>query len=111
MARTGDAGRASEARVAALLGARLTAASGAVDKGDMRLDRNEHKFLIEAKSTQKETLSVDLGWLTKIVTEAMEKANTPAIVLSFTDTTGRGRRNGDWIAFPLWVLEQLLPPE
>lgn len=106
----GKAGRASEKRVARNLGARLTPASGAVIKGDMVHRSGEHKFLIEAKSTKRGTLALDLDWLTKIVTEAMNRASVPVMALSFTDESGlHPRQNGEWMAVPAWFFKEILP--
>lgn len=100
------------------LGARLTPNSGATSgaKGDMAYTGIDpageaHEFLIEAKSTAGGGVSVDLGWLNKIAIEAQEKAAIPALSLEFTDTEGRARRNGSWVAIPLWLFKTIFRGE
>lgn len=97
--RIGDAGRASETRLAKSLGARLQPASGAVDgiKGDMRLP--DH--LIEAKSSTGRSIGVQHKWLGKITREARQNNLRPALTLSFTSGDGRPVPAGEWVAIPL----------
>ncbi len=104
--RIGDAGRASETRLAKDLGAMLRPASGAVEgiKGDMALP--DH--LIEAKSTTGRSISLQHSWLGKITKEAREQALRPAVTLSFTHENGRPVPNGHWVAVPLHDWLELL---
>ena len=87
--------------------------SGSKDgaKGDMILDG----YLIESKSTVKDSLGIKLEWLRKIRTEALGRNKVPALALVFTD--GKGRiRYGDhaWVAVPAYefgaMLEELRDP-
>lgn len=94
--RIGDSGRASEKRVAKSLGAKLRPASGAVEgfKGDMGLD----DWLMEAKSTVHDSITIEYKWLGKIASEAMqERGKSPAVTISFVDNTGRAVNFGDWV--------------
>lgn len=93
--RIGDAGRASERRVAKKLGAKLVAASGAMhgNKGDFKLP----EFHGEAKSTERASISVKYEWLGKISREALERGKEPMLTLSFIYPTGQMIPWGDWV--------------
>lgn len=107
----GRAGRGSEKTIAKKIGARATANSGASgDKGDMVYKALEHEFRIEAKSTQAGGLTVDLGWLVKIATEAAERGQVPALTATFTDDVGRNRKSGEWVMLPLWFFREVFRP-
>lgn len=100
--RTGH-GTVSERRVAKDLGATPTPGSGAFQghKGDARLETTKRKFLIENKATKHASMTLDLGWLVKIATEAKNKGSTPALAVSFTNPDGTARPDGDWIMMPV----------
>jgi hypothetical protein len=105
----GDAGRASEKRVAKVLRAQLTPASGALaaHKGDMKLKRSM-SFLSEAKSTTTDTLKLDLGWLMKIQSEALAKNAKPLITISFVREDGKLRGiKEDWVCMPRSAFDEL----
>lgn len=106
----GEAGRRAEKSLAHRLGGELTTASGATDrdKGDVKLERKERKFLIESKSTQKDSMSVKLEWLHKIYQEALETNKTPAFAISFTNDHGIVEKRGVWIAVPELVFKELI---
>jgi hypothetical protein len=91
----GDTGRKAESRTAKRLSGRLTPASGASigAKGDIHTPT----FLIENKSTVKESISLKLDWLRKITTEARGVDRSPALAIQFTDEAGRPLRNGRWM--------------
>lgn len=90
-------GKLYEARAAKSMGARLTPASGARDhsKGDM----SKGRWLIEAKTTVNESMSLDLGWLVKISEEAIRKGMLPALLMSFVLPDGRPKPNAEteWV--------------
>lgn len=94
----GAAGRASENKVASRMGARLTPSSGALAgaKGDMTTPR----FLIEAKSTLKDSMTLKLDWLCKIGAEARSKGKTPALTITFVRPNGEPVMNGRWVMIP-----------
>lgn len=101
----GRAGRRSEKRVAKQLGARQTPASGAMvgAKGDI-----EHRsFLLEAKSTICESLSLKLDWLAKISGEARAVGKTPAVTIDFVHGDGEARVYGEWVLVPAAVFREL----
>ena len=102
-------GKSSEEKLAKSMGYRLTPASGAVRglKGDMR-SVTGIKVLLEAKSTTKLTLPIDLSWLIKIAAEAADKRSIPALAFSFVTPDGKARPNGQWIAIPLSEYQDLL---
>jgi hypothetical protein len=73
-------------------------------KGDMSLDKN---WLIEAKSTIHESLTIQYSWLGKISQEALVEARWPALTVSFTDRQGRAVNFGDWVLVPRQVWDEL----
>lgn len=102
--RIGDAGRAAEKAFAAKLNMKLMPASGAAgSKGDM----GNEKFLLEAKSTIKDKYSIAIQTLLKIHSEALMAGKLPAFAILFTDQHGKAVRQGEWVAVPLWVWEQM----
>lgn len=102
--RIGDAGRAAEKAFAAKLGMRLMPASGAASsKGDMA----DETFLVEVKSTIKDTYSLSIQTLSKIHGEAIMAGKLPAFAVLFTDKDGVPVREGSWIAVPEWVWREM----
>jgi len=102
--RIGDAGRAAEKAFAAKMGMRLTPASGAASsKGDM----SDEKFLVEVKSTIKDKYGLSIQTLMKIHGEALSSGKLPAFALLFTDQHGKSVHQGEWIAVPKWVWDQM----
>ncbi len=102
--RIGDAGRAAEKAFAKKLGMRLMPASGAASsKGDM----GDETFLLEVKSTIKDTYSLSIQTLMKIHGEAIMAGKLPAFALLFTDKNGAPVREGEWIAVPRWVWQEM----
>lgn len=102
--RIGDAGRRAEKDLAQRLGMRQTPASGAASiKGDMA----DARFLMEVKSTIKDTYSISIQTLMKIHGEAMMAGLLPAFALLFTDKNGKAQHQGEWVMVPRWVWEQM----
>ena len=101
----GRSGRSSESRLAKVLGARLTPASGAMQgaKGDIMLK----DFLIEAKSTLRDSFSVQLSQLAKIRAEALSAGKSPMLSVSFCTGNGAPRESGEWAMIPLRVWREL----
>lgn len=93
-----------ERRVAKALGGKTQKASGSMDfhKGDVKTI----ELLVEAKRTEKDSLSVKKEWLTKISREAMAYNKVPALSIEFENTDKLVSR--DWIAVPVSFLNQLL---
>lgn len=91
----GDSGRLSEKRLSVRLKMRSKPASGAMAgaKGDME----SPSFLLEAKSTVKDSIGVSLGWLAKVYREATMLGKKPALAVTFVDESGRVRSHGDWV--------------
>lgn len=104
-------GALSEARVAKSLAARLKPASGAMEgaKGDFGMTKRGRKFLAEAKSTTATSLSLDLGWLSKIALEALDTGAIPVLTVSFVKPDGKPRsvRNAEWVMMPLVFFREL----
>ena len=106
--RIGDAGRASEKNLSKDLGGSLTRGSGSGnEKGDVKVSG----FLIEAKSTVNKSMSVKLDWLNKIVNEAIMTDREPGFSIRFTNDRGDVMQNGDWVAVPRRVWEDLVEDE
>ncbi len=101
----GRAGRSSERRLSKNLGGRLTPASGAMDgaKGDIHLN----DFLLEAKSTTRDSFSVDYRQLAKIKAESLANDKTPGLTVSFTTGNGHPRQSGEWVLIPLSTFKEL----
>jgi hypothetical protein len=101
-------GRLYEARVAKKTGIRLTPNSGAMAgaKGDGRLPG----WAVEMKTTDKNSLAIELGWLVKITEEAAAAGLNPMLLFSFVLKSGRPRPNAstEWVAMPLHVFEELV---
>lgn len=97
-----DHGKVSEKRVAKKLGAQLTPASGAFvgGKGDMRKRLGDRKFVIEAKSTVHDSLSLQRDWLLKIQNEALAAGGHAALTVSFVLPDGKPRPMGEWVLIP-----------
>ena len=91
----GKSGRKSETKTSKRLGGQQTPASGAMDgaKGDIVLN----KFLVEAKSTIKDSISIKFEWLAKISGEALSKVKFPALTITFTNWSGCPRPRGKWV--------------
>lgn len=94
-----------EQRIAKQIGGKPTPGSGAFDghKGDVTHDR----FLIEAKRTDKQSLSVKKAWLDKIVAEAYQAGKNPALSIQIGERTGCFDTE-DWIMMPLSVFNKLI---
>ena len=101
----GRAGRASERRLSKTIGGRLTPASGAVDgaKGDIRFN----DFLLEAKSTTRDSFSVDYRQLAKIKAESLSNDKAPGLTVSFVTGNGVPRQSGEWVLIPLSLFREL----
>lgn len=99
-------GKASEKKLAKAIGARLTPASGSLDsaKGDMLVG----EFLLEAKSTINNSITLDRDFFIKIAHEAKYKGKTPALAVSFVTGDGSPKSDGEWICVPRFVFESLL---
>jgi len=89
-----------------MLGGRGRPASGALvgAKGDIALEQ----FLMEAKSSTRESMTLKLDWLCKIAREARSEGKKAALTISFVTEDGRARLDGDWVLLPLHVFEELL---
>lgn len=93
--RIGKSGRKSEKHTAKRLNGNLKPASGAMPsaKGDMELAA----FLVEAKSTVKDSISLKKEWLDKISSEALSINKYPAVSITFTTEDGKPRHRGAWM--------------
>lgn len=102
----GKTGRKAETQIASKLKARLRPNSGAMAsaKGDMVLD----DFLIEAKSTVHDSISIKYEWLGKISSEAMAVRKVPALAVAFTWPDGRAVSFGEWVMIPLTAFNDLV---
>lgn len=92
-----------EKRIAKELDGRTQPGSGAFEnfKGDVKTD----DFLIEAKRTDKKSLSVKGEWLTKIDREAIAEGKKPALVIELGGMQGFTEK--EWVAVPMSVFKEL----
>lgn len=104
--RIGETGRKAERKLAQRLGGRARPASGAMEgaKGDIEID----DFLMEAKSTVKDSVTLKFGWLSKIAHEARNMGKKPALAVTYTFPDGTPVRDGAWVLVPLRVWEENL---
>jgi hypothetical protein len=93
--RIGKSGRASEKQTAKRLKGKQTPASGAMPsaKGDIELP----EFLLEAKSTVSESISLKRAWLKKIGNEALGVNKYPAVSIIFNTEDGVPKHRGSWV--------------
>jgi hypothetical protein len=99
-------GKKSEKRVAKKMGARLHPNSGAgVTKSDASLKR----FRMEMKSSMMQSVMLEMAWLVKIAHEALDHGQTPAVVVSFVDTSGKARMKhySEWVLMPMVTFQEL----
>jgi hypothetical protein len=94
----GSAGKKHESSLAARLGGQLTPGSGALAgaKGDVKLT----DFLVEAKTTVRESISVQQSWLRKIRQESLECGKTPALSVAFVNSEGKSDKRDRWVMVP-----------
>ena len=95
LGKIGKVGRDSEKNTAKRLGGDLKPASGAMPsaKGDIELT----EFLVESKSTVKDSIYIKRGWLKKIGQEALGVNKYPAVSITFTTEDGKPRHRGSWM--------------
>jgi hypothetical protein len=101
----GAAGRRSERQVAKRIGAKLTPNSGARPgaKGDMVVG----EFLVEAKSTMHESMSIKRAWLSNVVDEALKAGKYPAVSITFTHGNGDTKEGGGWVLVPERLFQRI----
>ena len=100
----GKAGRKAEKETLAAYGATPTPNSGAANtKGDGTLVG----FLMEIKSTQRESLTLKQEVLHKIAGEAYAEGIEPCLAIVFTDGSGKPHRGGSWVCIPRDLFEEL----
>lgn len=88
------------------LGFERTKGSGAWvgRKGDGRSE----SVLVEVKSTEKGSFSVELSTLRKAAREARQAGRTPALAVLFVDPTGRARQGGEWVMIPALDWQEMM---
>lgn len=103
--RIGDDGRKSERTLSKSIGGKLRPASGAKlgAKGDIEVGN----FLMEAKSTINDSLSIKSDWLRKIAKEARQEGKTGALAITFTKADGSPYPDCQWVAIPLSKWKEL----
>lgn len=63
-------------------------------------------FLIEAKSTINDSMSVKYAWLAKIEMEALSTGKTPALFVTFLKPSGDELSGGSWVLVPERVFKE-----
>lgn len=93
-----------ERRIAKRLNGARQPASGALiwAKGDAKTK----ELLIDAKQTEKKSISIKWEWLKKIVDEANGENKTGAISIEFLNYDKLYER--DWILIPMWFYKMLI---
>lgn len=102
--------RAQEERVARRLGGKRVSGSGAsmYSKGDVRgVELAGVEFLIEAKKTEKASISVKWAWLKKITHEALAVGKEPALTIEIQGGEDDPNVDRDWILIPVRIVEKL----
>jgi hypothetical protein len=99
-----------EERAARSYGGRRLSASGAAPFG--RRDRNtagadvsSDLLLMQHKSTERNSLSIQRDWLYEVSVEAARRSKYPALVILFEAET---RVDNEWVAVPRKVFQMLL---
>lgn len=105
----GRAGRDAEKRTLERNGFKARPASGAM--AGAKGDGHKGLVLLECKSTIKESLSLKLSWLRKILSEARAEGRTPALSVTFTDEAGRPVDGGAWVMLPEATFRRLTDEE
>lgn len=102
--RIGKAGRKAEKKTLEAYGASAVPNSGAANaKGDGGLPG----FLMEIKSTTRDSLTLKREMLHKIEGEAHAEGVEPCLAVVFTDGSGEPRRGGSWICITRDLFEEL----
>lgn len=110
--------RKQEKRLAASLGAKVQIASGAfrathnVRGGagfGLKGDVVHRKFLIEAKRTDKNRLTIEGAWLDKIGSEAEMQSKLPALAIEISGTSPLTET--DWVLIPASVFKKFCMKE
>lgn len=102
-----NTGRRSEKRTIKRLGGKGTPNSGAASsKGDFKI--TEEDFLVEAKSTQRQSAPLELAHLLKIRDEATAIGSRPALTFTFTDVEGRPLTGGKFVVLDEMTFQELL---
>lgn len=94
-----------EKRLAKQLSGNVVPASGALPgfKGDV----STGSFLIEAKRTDKQSISIQREWLTKISLEASQAGKNPAVAVQIGKPQGCLAGDCEWIMVPVEVFKRL----
>jgi len=98
--------REQEERVAKGLGGKRQPASGALPDYGFKGDIRETDFLIEAKRTNAQSISVKSEWLLKIESEADRLGKLPALSLEIGKMFPGMEK--DWCLIPMSVFKSLL---
>lgn len=102
-------GQQTERNILKKIGARRQPGSGAIS--GFPNDGTKGRWLIEVKSTEKNSLSVKRRWTEDLEENALTRGKVPALILVFNR---RGvsshydfRPLQEWVAVPRWKFEQL----
>ena len=71
-------------------------------KGDIKT----MSALIEQKSTEGKSLSLNHAWLNKINKEALHTNRNPVLLVSFVYPDGRSKTDGEWVVIPRWLADE-----
>lgn len=97
----GQGGQNYEKKSSKKLGGKLTSGSGSkAQKGDVKLSTSQYEFLLELKTTTKESLSVKKEWLYKIRKAGLEQDRIPLLMFSFITMNGDVVNEEEWMLMP-----------
>jgi hypothetical protein len=99
-------GKLAEQKAAKRLSAHVHAGSGNIPgyKGDL----TKEDFKMESKSTVAKSMRVELHWLRKIMKEAMDANQHPALLIQFTAADADALPAGSWVAIPEHLFKEMV---
>ena len=103
---TGRAGRKAESSLAHRMGVNALPGSGSLKgaKGDIV----KEDFLIENKSSTKDSFSIKKDHLYKIYQEALDTNKQPALAFQFVNSQGQSQKKDRWVCIPESVWKEWL---
>ena len=94
-----------EDRAAEMIGGIRHAGSGAIP--GLKSDASSSRWQLEAKSTQGESIRVELSWLSKISLEANKSDKSPIVHIWFRNVPSEVVVEDEWVMVPRSVFERL----
>lgn len=99
----GAGGKRYEVKAAKKLKGHLVSRSGSGSrKGDMVVGQ----FIIEAKTSTKNSITIQKEWLSKVRKASFSQEKIPALLISFVTMNGDGQES--WVAIPEYIFNELI---